>query len=208
MTKKEPDSKNKNPTLGPEDEALWRSVVKKTKPLTKRPKAPAAPQKPQEVEKPKAEKKLPQRRVKPSPPPEPEIRVSKVAKPGGLERGLADKLRRGKLRPDGRLDLHGFRQEEAHQALIGFLTRAQARDKRLVLVITGKGDAYYSGGGGDSGDDDEGNDSTARQSGILRRMLPMWLDEPPLRPLIAGFQPAHRHDGGDGAFYIHIRKPR
>src|SRR5215472_13013937 len=35
-------------------------------------------------------------------------------------------LRRGRMQPDGRLDLHGFTQEAAYRSLVRFLVRAQA----------------------------------------------------------------------------------
>ena len=57
----------------------------------------------------------------------------------GLDGRAAERLRRGLLKPDGRLDLHGFTEAAAHRALITFLRSAQMRGHRLVIVITGKG---------------------------------------------------------------------
>ena len=50
-----------------------------------------------------------------------------------------DKLKRGQIAPDARIDLHGMTEAAAHRALLAFLAGAQARGLRLVLVITGKG---------------------------------------------------------------------
>lgn len=56
------------------------------------------------------------------------------------------RMKRGKLKPEGKLDLHGMRIDTAHGALTRFILTAQAADKRLVLVITGKGkDRYVEG---------------------------------------------------------------
>src|SRR5215470_3613542 len=56
-----------------------------------------------------------------------------------LARRAKQKLARGVQAIDGRLDLHGLTQGEAHLALTRFLRRAQASGARFVLVITGKG---------------------------------------------------------------------
>ncbi|MCK7475856.1 MAG: Smr/MutS family protein [Rhodopseudomonas palustris] len=48
------------------------------------------------------------------------------------------KLKRGKIEIEGRIDLHGMRQAEAHAALIQFIHGSASMGKRWVLVITGK----------------------------------------------------------------------
>ena len=58
-----------------------------------------------------------------------------------MDRRRFDKLRRGRLDPEARIDLHGMTSERAHAALTGFILHAHARGLRLVLVITGKGRA-------------------------------------------------------------------
>ena len=90
-------------------------------------------------------------------------------------------LRRGRLEPEARIDLHGLTQEAAYRALLNFLSQAQAQGAKLVLVITGKG-------------------------GVLRSQLPLWLGQPDLRPLVAGLNGAHTRHGGAGAFYVLLRK--
>src|SRR6056297_1367688 len=52
-----------------------------------------------------------------------------------LDRRTAAKLRRGRTRPEARLDLHGMTLAQAHPALIRFLGDAHTRNLRLVLVI-------------------------------------------------------------------------
>ena len=44
--------------------------------------------------------------------------------------------------------------------------------------------------------------------GILRQAVPGWLDEPDMRQLVAGYQPAHPRHGGGGAFYVRLRRKR
>lgn len=90
-------------------------------------------------------------------------------------------LRRGRLEPEARLDLHGLTHDGAYRALLRFLFGAQAAGHKLILVITGKG-------------------------GVLRERLPLWLGQAELQPLVAGVSKAHVKHGGGGAFYVLLRK--
>lgn len=105
-----------------------------------------------------------------------------------LGRRLRQRVARGKNAIDARLDLHGLTQAQAHSTLLHFLRNAQARDARLVLVITGKG----RGG----------------ETGVLRRQVPQWLGLPEFRSLVVGFEDAHIAHGGEGALYVRVRRTR
>src|SRR5262245_10254800 len=107
-----------------------------------------------------------------------------------LGRRMRTRVARGKEAIDGRLDLHGLTQSEAHTELLRFLRTATARDARLVLVITGKG------GRGDA------------ERGVLKRLVPQWLNLPEFRALIIGFEQAHVAHGGEGAIYVRMRRTR
>jgi DNA-nicking Smr family endonuclease len=89
---------------------------------------------------------------------------------------------------EGRLDLHGMTQAEAHPALTDFLAGAQDAGKRCVLVITGKG--LRPDG----------------RAGVLRDAVPGWLNSPPNRRRILSFTPATPADGGTGALYILLKR--
>lgn len=103
------------------------------------------------------------------------------------------KLKRGQVKPEARIDLHGMTVEEAHGALIAFVLSRQARGDRLVLVITGKGT--------------EGGPAPVER-GVLRRQVPQWLSLPPLSGAVLDVTPAHRRHGGDGAIYVYLRRLR
>ena len=107
-----------------------------------------------------------------------------------LDRRLKQRLARRTQTIDGRLDLHGKTQNEAHAALVRFLRRAQRDGARFVLVITGKGGRRDDGGEG----------------GVLKRQVPLWLQLPDLRAYVMGFESAHVGHGGEGAIYVRIRK--
>lgn len=83
------------------------------------------------------------------------------------------------------IDLHNMTQDVARAALTRFILRARGEGERAVLVITGKGTL---------GD------------GVLRRRVPDWLAEPPLRDAVAGLSEAHRRHGGAGALYVALRR--
>ena len=121
--------------------------------------------------------------------------------PSGIDGGTAERMRRGTLEPDARLDLHGYTESDAHRALLLFLRSAQMRGHRLVLVVTGKGRALAL----DAPFDMELN---GRSRGILRTAVPRWLTEREFAGLVAERRDAHRRHGGDGALYIYLRKNR
>ena len=56
-----------------------------------------------------------------------------------MDRKAFGKMKRGKLVPEGKIDLHGMTLNQAHPALVRFIMSAHAAGKRLVLVVTGKG---------------------------------------------------------------------
>jgi DNA-nicking Smr family endonuclease len=119
--------------------------------------------------------------------------------PAPFDHREAKRLARGRREIDARLDLHGFRQQDAHAALRRFLTHAQAQGYRHVLIITGKGRA----------DPAAGQDFwTSEERGVLRRLVPHWLCEPSLRPYVVSFSESALHHGGSGAMYVTIRKSR
>lgn len=113
-----------------------------------------------------------------------------VDAPQGTDRRTAQRLKRGKLEIDARLDLHGYSLAAGHTRLLGFLRATQAHGGRCVLIVTGKGR-------GDSG-----------APGKLKSAVPEWLNEPLFRPLVLSVTHAQQKDGGTGALYILLRKAR
>lgn len=106
------------------------------------------------------------------------------------------RLKRGKLKPDARIDLHGMTLNQAHPALNRFIMTAQSKGHRLVLVITGKGapqDPY---------------DPAPRRRGVLKQQVPLWLTMAPLNSVILQVSEAHLKHGGSGAYYVYLRRGR
>ena len=119
-----------------------------------------------------------------------------------LDRRTAQRLARGQIEADARIDLHGLRQDEAEATLYRFLSRSRHEGARCVLVITGKGESPFARHTLHSVRFHGASD----HSGILRSALPKWLDSARFRTEVTGFQPAHPRHGGGGAFYIWLRK--
>jgi DNA-nicking Smr family endonuclease len=119
-----------------------------------------------------------------------------AAAPVRMDRKTHQKLKRGKVAPEGKLDLHGMTMAEAHPRLLSFILRAQADGKRLVLVITGKGRQSPDDG------------PIPVRKGILRHQVPHWLSLPPLAQAVLQVAEAHLKHGGGGAFYVYLRRHR
>jgi DNA-nicking Smr family endonuclease len=129
---------------------------------------------------------------KPKPPP-PKPPVAPPPSPVDLERRTLRRIASGRVEIDARLDLHGMTQAEAHRALRSFIRGCHDRDRRLVLVITGKGASGFD------------TMSQFGERGVLKRNVPHWLAEPGLRDVVVGFTEAGPRHGGAGALYVQLR---
>jgi DNA-nicking Smr family endonuclease len=202
MAKKPSSPTQGSGPLDAEDAALWERIARSAEPLKRGKnragvKAGAGPATPESN--PKTERRAEQ----PAPPRASTEKRSALPAPpplGVFDRREVKQLASGRRDIDARIDLHGMRQREAYAALRGFLVRAQRQGHRHVLVITGKGsprgprepESYFDEGG--------------REPGVLRRAVPHWLDEPDLRAMVVGFTQAGPRHGGEGAFYVRLRK--
>jgi DNA-nicking Smr family endonuclease len=181
------------PDKHPADFHLWTELAATVRPLKRARRRPAQ-QTPEDASA--------------APPPRPRKSVASIPMPAyrsegrpsrppghGIEPGMKKRLQRGTLEIDGTIDLHGMRQAEAHTALARFIHRSVARGDRTILVITGKGLKKL---GPDA--------AVIVEAGVLRSMLPIWLSEASLAPLVAGWDVAAPAHGGDGAFYVRLRR--
>jgi DNA-nicking Smr family endonuclease len=173
-------SKSSDKNLSEEDRVLWNLVARSTKPLKgkRAVEIPEAPPLSMEEAMGSAAVSI----ASPSPGAKPRQNVAHV-----FDKPTHEKLARGRLPIEGRVDLHGLTQEQAYSLLLSFLHRAHAGGVRYVLVITGKG----SSSGGD---------------GVLRRAVPAWLSTAPFRPLVSSHDHAARNHGGAGALYVRLRR--
>ena len=91
---------------------------------------------------------------------------------------------------EGTLDLHGYTRAEAWDYLQRFFSWAQSQKWQWVLVITGKGPP-------------QDLKSSSPSRGILKQELPLWLNQ---HPMVGGFCQAKPQHGGQGAFYVRLKK--
>ncbi len=119
-----------------------------------------------------------------------------------FDRKLSQRLMRGQLEPDARIDLHGEIVETARMKLLHFLQSQYHQGHRLVLVITGKGGSALAR------HTLHGREQfhTPEREGRLRREVPAALQEAQFRSLVIGYQPAHPKHGGGGAIYVKLRR--
>lgn len=185
--------------LSAEEKALWDGFVRSITPL--RPNAARQNARPA-VHLPQPQRPAPPTSAGAGPAPGPVQGPAPGAAPrhaagpplAPFERRLKQRLSRGRAPIEARIDLHGMTRNEAHAALLQFLHRAQAGGARIVLVVTGKG--------GRAPHQHDG------ERGVLRRQVPLWLELPAFRALVMGFEVAHVGHGGDGAFYVRLRRQR
>jgi len=184
-----------------DDLAIWHKVVETVVPL--RPEK--VPRLEDHIEQTPAASARPVRHVKraaavtapvmaPAAPSQPKI--------AGLNRRDTQKLARGNVEIDGRIDLHGMSVARARSALLGYIEASRDLDRRNILVITGKGASPFTRHTLHSTDVYH----APERQGVLRAELSHWLHEREFARHVVGFQPAHPRHGGGGAFYVRLRR--
>ena len=180
--------RRRDPDLTAEEKHLWDEVKKTTKPIRKKkslPAEPALPPKPSAkiIARPAVERASPkQARLTPA-------RQMPDGAWSGIDHRTSKRFTQGQLDIDATLDLHGMTQARAFEHFVRFVEQAYAMQKRMLLVITGKG---------------------ARSGGVsvLRTALPCWVNTAPLSHYVLALHPAQRQHGGEGAYYLLLRRQR
>ena len=102
----------------------------------------------------------------------------------GLQHKTIKRLKRGQLRCEATLDMHGLSVDEARDCLAEFIDDCRRHHLRTVLIIHGKG--YRSSG--------------ARP--VLKTMVNNWLRQ---HDAVMAFSSARPTDGGSGALYVVLK---
>ena len=113
-----------------------------------------------------------------------------------MDRKNFQRLIKGKKPIDEKLDLHGLTLLEAEKKVQTRLVAAHNAGKRLVLVVTGKGNHKKT------------DEFFRSQSGVIRKNLPIWCSHAPLANIILHISEAQRQHGGSGAYYVYLRRIR
>ena len=90
----------------------------------------------------------------------------------------------GKVKPDGVLDLHGYKLKDARIILQKYIVNAYEENVRNVLIITGKGQ---------------------NNTGVLKKEVPLWLNNEILTNLLVNYKIAPKKFGGEGALLVRIK---
>ena len=167
--------------LTPEEARLWQAVTERDRRLHK-----AAARREAPPSGPATRPSLHKYRSAAVPPPEEKLVAGRLR----MDARAAGRVKRGQYPVDRVLDLHGMDRKRAHAALTRCLESCYEKGQRCVLVVTGKGRGAAASGG------------------VLKGLLPQWLNEAGLQPRILGFALARPRHGGDGAFYVLIRRRR
>ena len=101
--------------------------------------------------------------------------------------GRLNSYKNKKVRPEGVIDLHGYRLHNARIALQKYILNAYEKNIRNILIITGKG---YN------------------NKGILKKEVPLWLNDQNLMSLLVNFEIAPKEFGGDGALLVKIKNKK
>ncbi|MAF98227.1 MAG: hypothetical protein CMH26_06295 [Micavibrio sp.] len=177
-----------------DDELVWNYAIRDVKPIEKKrtlsenPK-PTKPSQPSKVD-----------AAKSTPPPQPleqtlpKKPAAKKYKSSEIDARTNDRLRKGQIPIEAVLDMHGMNKSQAHNALNRFILSNQAKGKRCVLVITGKGQ--------------KNRDPLAEHEGVLKAEFQHWINEAPLKQHILQTHIAKPKDGGSGAYYVLLRRKR
>jgi len=123
----------------------------------------------------------------------PAARTTPAARPTLLsfDRDVDRALSKGRRTPEAKLDLHGMTLAAAERAVTAFIAASSEQNRRVVLIVTGKG--LRLDGGRVFG-------------GRIRAEFPGWLERAENRARVAGVRAAHPRHGGSGAFYVLLRR--
>jgi DNA-nicking Smr family endonuclease len=108
----------------------------------------------------------------------------------GFDRKLMQKLKNGLFTVQDHVDLHGCTRQEAEVKVTEFLLKSYRLGLRCVLVVHGRGL------------------NSEDHIPVLKERLPLWLNRGPVKRIVLAFSTARPYDGGTGAIYILLRRPR
>ncbi|MBD1108871.1 Smr/MutS family protein [Pelagibacterales bacterium SAG-MED50] len=95
------------------------------------------------------------------------------------------------------IDLHGFTLEQANQAIEDFIKKSYLEGVNKLIVVTGKG--LHS--------QNEKDPYVSKDLSILKYSVPEFLStNKSLMNIIYEIKDAKIEDGGEGAFYIYLKK--
>lgn len=174
-------SRKRDIHISESDLLLWQEVTASVKKLaTKKPKTKITPIAKKAVVGPRERPNVVAPKVAP--------RHLSLGDFGHLSNKTLKQMARGEMSIDAKLDLHGFTELQAFDKLVQFVQGSFADSHRLLLVVTGKG-------------------SEAKPS-VLKGKMELWVNTEKIAPFVLRFAHAAKRHGGEGAFYLYLRKAK
>ena len=97
------------------------------------------------------------------------------------------------------IDLHGYTLEEANKAILNFINKSYEDKINKLIVVTGKG--LHS--------NNEKDTYVSKELSILKHSVPEFIKKNmELSKKIYEIKGANIEDGGDGAFYIYLKRKK
>lgn len=112
-----------------------------------------------------------------------------------IDRNTMRRFKRGEFPIEASLDLHGYTEQQAFEAVHKFMTSAYMSGKRCVIIVTGKGLKHQ-------------DEDVFAAKGVLKQRVPQWLNSDELRQLILTYIHPAEKLGGQGALLILLRRKR
>ena len=113
---------------------------------------------------------------------------------------LKKNIRKGYFKIDKKIDFHGRTLLESEEIFTNAVTGCYNTDQRCLLFVTGKG-LFKS-------KNTEKKNQPKLYYGVIRSALFQWVKSNKLSRYILSFEQASIEHGGDGAFYVYLRKKK
>ena len=109
-------------------------------------------------------------------------------------------LKKGRIKIDRRLDLHGHTILDAYEKFRYEVVKLYNKNKRCMLVITGKGVHLKR---------KDGNEENPKLFyGKIKKSIIEWIKEDQFKNYILTYQDAGFDYGGDGALFVYLRRKK
>ena len=109
-------------------------------------------------------------------------------------------IKKNLFKIDKKIDFHGKSLNEAEEIFLSTILNCYNKNKRCLLFVTGKGLFKRK----NNKDDHE----PKLYHGIIRAAFSDWVKSKKISKYILSFEQASIEHGGDGAFYVYLRKKK
>ena len=109
-------------------------------------------------------------------------------------------IKKGLIKIDKKIDFHGKTLLESEELFSSTVLSCHQKGMRCLLFVTGKG-LFKKKGLGE-------HTSPKLYYGVIRSAFTSWVNSKKFSKYILSYEKASTHHGGEGAFYVYLRKYR